>query len=60
MKGRDQLWVSVYQRCLSYRESNEESHERQGSTLGVRLIESHIKKVMKGRVQLYLPLMKGQ
>ena len=36
------------------------SEERQGLTLGVRLIESHIKKVMKGRVQLYLPLMKGQ
>ena len=33
--GRDQLLVSVLQRCPSYRESNKGSQERQGSTLGV-------------------------
>ena len=34
-KGRDQLQVSVLQGCLSYRESNKESKEKQGPTLGV-------------------------
>ena len=35
-KARDQLYVSVLQRCPSYRESNKASKERQGPTLGGR------------------------
>ena len=47
------------QRCPSYRESNKGSKERQGSTLGVRfrgvrLIQSQIKGVKKGRDQLWV------
>ena len=38
-KDRDQLWVSVQQRCPSYGESNQPSKERQGPTLGVPLTE---------------------
>ena len=38
-KGRDQLLVSVLQRCPSYRESNKGSKERQGPTLGVCFTE---------------------
>ena len=52
MKGRHQLWVSVLQRCRSYKESNEGSNERKEPTLGVRFIESQIKGVKKGRDQL--------
>ena len=36
--------MSVLQRCPSYRESNKGSKERQGPTLGVRLIEVSVKK----------------
>ena len=62
-KGRDQLWVSVLPRCASYRESNKASKERQGPTLrcpfnrGVRLIESQIKGVKKGRDQLWVSVL---
>ena len=41
-KGRDQLQVSVLQRCPSYRESNKGSKERQGPTLSVRFTEVSI------------------
>ena len=41
-KGRDQLWVSVLQRCPSYRESNKGSKERQGPTLGVCFTEMSV------------------
>ena len=36
--------MSVLQRCASYRESNKRSKERQGPTLGVRLIEVSVKR----------------
>ena len=36
--------VSVLERCPSYRESNKGSKERQGPTLGVRLIEVSVKR----------------
>ena len=42
----------VLQRYPSYIESNKGSKERQGPTLGVRLRESQIKEVKKGRDQL--------
>ena len=32
-------WISVVQRCLSYRESNKGSKERQGPAMGVRFTE---------------------
>ena len=35
----DRQEVSVLERCLSYRESNKGSKERQGPTLGVRFTE---------------------
>ena len=38
-KGREQLWVSVLQRCASYRETTKASKERQGPTLGARFTE---------------------
>ena len=38
-KGKDQLLMSVLQRCLSYRESNKGSKERQGPTLRVHFTE---------------------
>ena len=38
-KGRDQLQVSVLQRCPSYKESNEESKERRGPSLDVCFTE---------------------
>ena len=54
--------MSILQRCPSYRESNKGSKERQGSTLGVhftcvRLIESQIKGVKKGRDQLLVSVL---
>ena len=36
--------MSVLQRCPSYRESNKESKERQGPTLGVRFTEVSFKR----------------
>ena len=36
--------MSVLERCPSYRESNERSKERQGPTLGVRLIEVSVER----------------
>ena len=36
--------MSVLERCPSYRESNKRSKERQGPTLGVRLIEVSVKR----------------
>ena len=36
--------MSVLQRCPSYRESNNGSKERQGPTLGVRLIEVSVQR----------------
>ena len=39
MNGRDQHKVSVLGRCLSCRESNKRTKERQGRTLGVRFRE---------------------
>ena len=59
-KAREQLEVSVLQRCLSYRESNKGGKERQGTTSGVRFTEVHdvhligiqIKTVKKAREQL--------
>ena len=51
-KDRDKLYGSVLERFPSYRESNKESKEWQGPTLGVRfvrLIESQIKGVKKDR-----------
>ena len=36
--------MSVLERCPSYRESNEESKERQGPTLGVRFTEVSVKR----------------
>ena len=39
MNGRDQHKVSVLGRCLSYRESDKRTKERQGLTLGVRIRE---------------------
>ena len=36
--------MSVLERCPSYRESNKGSKERQGPTLGVRLIEVSVKR----------------
>ena len=36
--------MSVLQRCPSYSESNRGSKERQGPTLGVRLIEVSVKR----------------
>ena len=44
--------MSVLQRCPSYRESNKGSKEREGPTLGVRVIESKIKGEKKGMDQL--------
>ena len=44
--------VSVLETCPSYRESTKRSKERQGSTVGVRLIASQIKVVKKDRDQL--------
>ena len=44
--------MSILQRCSSYRDSNKGSKERQGPTLGVRLIESQIKGVKKGGTTL--------
>ena len=41
-KGRDQLQVSVLQRCLSYRELNKGSKERQAPTLDVRFTEGFL------------------
>ena len=41
-KGRDQLWVSVLQRCPSYTESNKGNKERQGPTLSVRFTEMSV------------------
>ena len=38
-KDRDQLQVSVLQRCPSYKESNEESKERRGPSLDVCFTE---------------------
>ena len=38
-KGKDQLYVSILQRCPSYRESNKGSKERQGPTLSVHFTE---------------------
>ena len=35
----DQYYVSVLERSPSYRESNKESKEKQGPTLGVRFTE---------------------
>ena len=35
---------SLLERCPSYRESNKRSNERQGPTLGVRLIEVFVKR----------------
>ena len=35
--------MSVLERCPSHRESNKGSKERQGPTLGVRLIEVSVK-----------------
>ena len=57
MKGRHQLWVSVLQRCRSYKESNEGSNERKEPTLGVRFIESQIKGVKKGKRQLLVSVL---
>ena len=53
----DLHYVSILERCLSYRESNKGGKERQGPTLGVsfrgvRLIDGQIKGVKKGRNQL--------
>ena len=36
--------MSVLERCPSYKESNKGSKERQGPTLGVRLIEVSVKR----------------
>ena len=36
--------MSVLQRCPSYGESNKGSKEKQGPTLGVRLIEVSVKR----------------
>ena len=47
-KGRDQLWVSVLQRCLSYRESNKGNKERQRPTLGVSFTEVSVRESNKG------------
>ena len=44
--------MSVLERSPSYKESNEGTKERQGPTLGVRLIESQIRGVKKSRDQL--------
>ena len=44
-KGREQLLVSVLQRCPSYRQSNKESIKRQGPTLGVLFTEVTINRV---------------
>ena len=41
-KDRDQLQVSILQRCPSYRESNKGSKERQGPTLGVYFTEVYV------------------
>ena len=46
-KGRDQLEVSVLQRCPSYKESNKGSKERQGQTLGVRFTEVSVLQRVK-------------
>ena len=36
--------MSILERCPSYKESNKRSKERQGPTLGVRLIEVSVKR----------------
>ena len=36
--------MSVLRRCLSYKESNKGSKERQGPTLGVRFTEVSVKR----------------
>ena len=36
--------MSVLEKCLSYRESNKESKERQGPTLGVCFTEVSVKR----------------
>ena len=45
--------MSVLQRCPSYGESNKGSKERQGPTLGVRLIEVSVKR--ESTVYLFYP-----
>ena len=60
--GRDQLHVSILQRCPSYRESNKGSKKWQGPTLcpfyrGVHLTESQIKGVKNSRDQLYVSIL---
>ena len=36
--------MSILERCPSYKESNKRSKERQGPTLGVRLIKVSVKR----------------
>ena len=51
--------MSILQRCSSYRDSNKGSKERQGPTLGVRLMESQIKGVKKGGTNSRCPFYRG-
>ena len=49
--------MSILERCPSDQESNKGNKERLGPTLGVRLIESQIEGVKKGRNQLWVSVL---
>ena len=49
--------MSILERCPSYKESNKGNKERLGPPVGVRLIENQIKRVKKGRNQLWVSVL---